>query len=382
MKFSYFAASSLSDDRWLCPICLDIFEDAVETPCCHNLFCERCIKQTTSCPLCNLRIVGQLRPNIPIRRLVHELSINCPNEDCGQISKIGDIDKHLSRCKYTPVPCPNSGECGKILRKNLDEHKLNECPFRIVNCLLECGLMLPLNDMDEHIREDCQKFEIQCKNNCGASIPRGKMQYHIGHVCPLEIVECPNKGESLFEEGCVIKLKRRELDSHKITCSYRRIQCQNLGCSAVIIYKDLQSHDDRCLCKVIECDNKCGHKIQRQNLDRHRELCEFQLVKCPYYDLGCKIEILRKDYENHLQEEYFNHSITFIEGQKRKNAEIDDLKHEIAHLRKDYDVEIKTMFLELTRVKNQILLIKSHPIEDNINYQDPIEQSSNYAPNI
>ncbi len=39
-RFTYFAASGLSDDRWLCPICLDIFEDAVETPCCHNLFCE------------------------------------------------------------------------------------------------------------------------------------------------------------------------------------------------------------------------------------------------------------------------------------------------------------------------------------------------------
>ena len=52
-RFTYFAASSLSDDRWLCPICLDIFEDAVETPCCHNLFCEKCISKTATCPLCN-----------------------------------------------------------------------------------------------------------------------------------------------------------------------------------------------------------------------------------------------------------------------------------------------------------------------------------------
>ena len=76
------------------------------------------------------------------------------------------------------------------------------------------------------------------------------------------------------------------------------------------------------------------------------------MVKCPYYNLGCKIEILRKDYKNHLQEEYFNHSIIFIEGQKRKNGEIDELKNEIVNLRKDYDVEIKTMFLELNRVKH------------------------------
>ena len=83
-------------------------------------------------------------------------------------------------------------------------------------------------------------------------------------------------------------------------------------------------------------------------------MCEFQLVKCPYYDLGCKIEILRKDYKNHLNEESFNHSIIFIEGQKKKNKEIDELKAEISNLRKDYDVEIKTMFLELNRVKSYI----------------------------
>jgi len=42
-RFTYFSSASLSDDRWVCPICLDIFTDAVETPCCNNLFCERCI---------------------------------------------------------------------------------------------------------------------------------------------------------------------------------------------------------------------------------------------------------------------------------------------------------------------------------------------------
>ena len=30
-RFTYFAAQSLADDRWVCPICLDIFNDAVET---------------------------------------------------------------------------------------------------------------------------------------------------------------------------------------------------------------------------------------------------------------------------------------------------------------------------------------------------------------
>ena len=60
-----------------------------------------------------------------------------------------------------------------------------------------------------------------------------------------------------------------------------------------------------------------------------------------------------------MLEESFNHSIIFIEGQKRKNKEIDELKIEIQNLRKDYDVEIKTMFLELNRVKHDIGLLKN-----------------------
>jgi hypothetical protein len=61
--------------------------------------------------------------------------------------------------------------------------------------------------------------------------------------------------------------------------------------------------------------------------------CEFQLIKCPYYDLGCKIEILRKTYIEHLKEESFNHSLVFIEGQKKKNREIDELKTELMSMR-------------------------------------------------
>ena len=155
---------------------------------------------------------------------------------------------------------------------------------------------------------------LECKNHCGVSIERGEIERHTKLDCPLEVIDCPNKGESLFEEGCAVRLKRKEMESHKVTCYYRRVMCPNPKCNSWIIYKDLTLHDERCLFKMIECDNKCREKVQRQFLDKHKDVCEFQLVKCPYYDLGCKIEILRKDYKVHLEEEAFNHSIIFIEG--------------------------------------------------------------------
>jgi hypothetical protein len=51
------------------------------------------------------------------------------------------------------------------------------------------------------------------------------MEKHINVDCPLETVDCPNKGESLFEEGCSVRLKRKEMDSHKLTCNFRRVYC-------------------------------------------------------------------------------------------------------------------------------------------------------------
>lgn len=50
----------------------------------------------------------------------------------------------------------------------------------------------------------------------------------------------------------------------------------------------------------------------------------------------------------------------FVEGQKRINQDNDELKRELISLRKDYDVEIKAMFLELNRVKDELSQIRQN----------------------
>jgi hypothetical protein len=32
------------------------------------------------------------------------------------------------------------------------------------------------------------------------------------------------------------------------------------------MFKDSNLHDERCLFKIVDCENKCGAKVQRQNL--------------------------------------------------------------------------------------------------------------------
>ncbi len=134
--------------------------------------------------------------------MVNELSVGCLNDECEDVIRKGDIEKHLKVCEFTPILCPNNSVCGAVRRRDLETHKTKLCPFRIVECLLNCGLMLPLNDIEDHLKDDCPKTTIKCKNHCGGIVERGEMERHITVDCPLEMTDCPNKGESLFEEWC------------------------------------------------------------------------------------------------------------------------------------------------------------------------------------
>jgi len=74
---------------------------------------------------------------------------------------------------------------------------------------------MALNEVDQHIRTACQKAEVPCRNKCGQYVQRGQQENHCSSVCKLEVINCPNKGESLFEDGCPLTIKRKDLELHK-----------------------------------------------------------------------------------------------------------------------------------------------------------------------
>ncbi|XP_062295314.1 E3 ubiquitin-protein ligase TRIM39-like [Scomber scombrus] len=66
----------LSEDQFLCSICLDVFTNPVSTPCGHN-FCKNCINEHWNsndqylCPLCNK--VFYTRPKLHVNTLLSEM---------------------------------------------------------------------------------------------------------------------------------------------------------------------------------------------------------------------------------------------------------------------------------------------------------------------
>lgn len=95
------------------------------------------------------------------------------------------MDRHLEVCPFTELECPNNTAiCGTILRQDIDRHTKEECLFRKVACLLNCGFDLVLNEMDDHIAIDCSKAELECRNECGRVVQRGQLEEHLKTDCP------------------------------------------------------------------------------------------------------------------------------------------------------------------------------------------------------
>uniref|UniRef100_A0A8P4GGC5 Uncharacterized protein n=1 Tax=Dicentrarchus labrax TaxID=13489 RepID=A0A8P4GGC5_DICLA len=72
------ASSLLSEDQFLCSICLDVFTDPVSTPCGHN-FCKNCITKhwninAPECPIC--KKVFNKRPELLVNTFVSEMVVH------------------------------------------------------------------------------------------------------------------------------------------------------------------------------------------------------------------------------------------------------------------------------------------------------------------
>ncbi|KAK9516141.1 hypothetical protein VZT92_024094 [Zoarces viviparus] len=71
------ASCLLTEDQFLCSICLDVFTDPVSTPCGHN-FCKTCITQhwnvnvQTQCPNC--KEVFNTRPELRVNTFISEMA--------------------------------------------------------------------------------------------------------------------------------------------------------------------------------------------------------------------------------------------------------------------------------------------------------------------
>ena len=343
-------ASSIRDDVWTCPICLELLNDPVETPCCNNLFCEVCVESLLKCPLCQ-RVLDKCQPNVPIRRLMNELSVACPYQDCTCVIKKPALKVHVATCDYAPLKCDFGGDlCGDILRKDLSTHLLETCNYRPVSCPLDCGAVLEVCVVEGHVETSCPNANISCPLECGSILRRGELEAHKKTDCPNSLVKCGNVSGS--GQRCPTSCLRRELDEHQLVCNFRKVTCPHSGCSLKVVYCQLNEHDKVCSHRVIPCPNDCGYTAKRGVMSEHQaEMCPKQVLLCPFSHCGCGSSVVRADLTEHLTKDAVTHSLLAADKVEMLSRDMIRLKNDLELLRSNHRDELRSLYAEIRKLK-------------------------------
>jgi len=189
-----------------CLKCKELPQNPVESNCCSALYCWECVVKTDTCNNCNAKIYAEnCRLNLPLKNVLEGLAAKCRWEGCGVVQS--NLREHEKQCPFALLQCPNSENCGFLLRKDFDAHK-EECLYRDISCPLGCGSELPLVAIESHIPE-CERRQVYCPNDgCGTQTINKELKKHL-EECPFSDVVC--KYEAY---GCTTKVSRKDYKNH------------------------------------------------------------------------------------------------------------------------------------------------------------------------
>ena len=318
----------------LCPICAKVLVDPHVTDCCGQHFCGQCLTKWFQggkiCPHCRSTNFSHIR-YLPLKRKINDLQVYCSNwkYGCTTITSVNGLDDHLSECPYTTVKC--SYKCGQALfRKDLTDHTKNKCQYRPSTCRY-------CQKQDKHYiimgiqhLNRCPDLPVGCPNNCpnGGTVKRKDLPSH-RLVCSLEPVNCPD---------CLIIVLRQELHIHlQRTCPKRLTICEY--CKKSGPYDDITGiHMGECEEYPIGCPRQCkgSEQIKRKKLKIHAEVCPLEPVQCPFNEIGCNSQVLRKDLNNHLKSNVDIHMLRLMSAHTSLVAEHKKLHNDHSKLHGDH----------------------------------------------
>jgi len=152
-------SSLLSEDQFLCSICLDVFTDPVSIPCGHN-FCKACITKywdnsdLCQCPMCKEKFYR--RPELRVNTFISEMAAqfrtsvkNKPNSQYRRPARSGEVS--CDYCTGTKLKALKS--CLVCLASYCETHLE---PHQRVAALKKHKLIDPVENLEDRM---CQKHE-------------------------------------------------------------------------------------------------------------------------------------------------------------------------------------------------------------------------------
>ncbi|XP_071393083.1 E3 ubiquitin-protein ligase TRIM21-like isoform X2 [Centroberyx affinis] len=153
------ASCLLSEEQFLCSICLDVFTDPVTIPCGHN-FCKNCITQhwdvsvQFQCPMC--KKVFERRPKLHVNTFISEMAAHCPDQQC---AKPGEVPCDV--CTGTKLKALKS--CLVCLASYCETHLE---PHQRITGLKKHTLIDPVENLEDRMcKEHDGPLQLFCKTD-------------------------------------------------------------------------------------------------------------------------------------------------------------------------------------------------------------------------
>ncbi|XP_071395914.1 E3 ubiquitin-protein ligase TRIM21-like [Centroberyx affinis] len=161
------ASCLLSEEQFLCSICLDVFTDPVSIPCGHN-FCKNCITQhwdinvQCQCPMCNK--LFDRRPELHVNTFISEMAAqlrksaqmkasSCPDQRCAK-----PVEVPCDVCTGTKLKALKS--CLVCLASYCETHLE---PHQTMTGLKRHKLIDPVNLEGRMCKKHDRPLELFCK---------------------------------------------------------------------------------------------------------------------------------------------------------------------------------------------------------------------------
>ena len=190
------------------------------------------------------------------------------SECCGHVYCKSDINKLTAIKAIYPI-CPICRSEEFVTYPNISiDHEIQDllvyCPNKDAT---GCDWTGKLKDVDKHYSYG-KKCQTECEK-CGTTVEHKLLHNHITTECPCYCPYCDITAE-------------REVISNE--------------------------HKEKCHKFPITCPNNCGlGEIPKDCVEEHKKVCPLEMVLCEFDDVGCKIEVFRKNMDCHLKENVMMH---------------------------------------------------------------------------
>ncbi|KAI3371235.1 hypothetical protein L3Q82_023545, partial [Scortum barcoo] len=166
------ASCLLTEDQFLCSICLDVFTDPVSTPCGHN-FCKTCITEhwnfNVQCQCPNCKEVFYTRPELQVNTFISEMAAQFRQS----------AQQEAAAAAAQSNKCPNQGEVPCDVCTGTKLKALKSClvclasycethlePHLTASCLKRHQLMEPVENLEGRMCTKHDKLlELFCKTD-------------------------------------------------------------------------------------------------------------------------------------------------------------------------------------------------------------------------